>query len=134
MSESKFAILTKVDGKRYAVRPENIAFVCEREGLTRVCFGQVSIAVAEGFDQVMGALQKRGSKPSFSDLADQMTPESRSRAEAKASALRDQSANDHLLDALKGLLDFIDIDNLPMDKLALQIARDAVAKAEGNQL
>lgn len=36
-----------------------------------------------------------------------------------------------LLDAIKGLIDFIEIDRLPMNKDALQIARAAIAKAEG---
>lgn len=36
-----------------------------------------------------------------------------------------------LLDALEGLLDFIEIDKLPMDALALKIARAAVTKARG---
>lgn len=37
-----------------------------------------------------------------------------------------------LLDALKGLLDFIAIDKLAMNALALQTANEAVRRAEGN--
>lgn len=35
-----------------------------------------------------------------------------------------------LLDAIKGLIDFIEIDSLPINGDALQIARAAIAKAE----
>lgn len=44
------------------------------------------------------------------------------------------SAAPDLLDALKGLIDFIEIDKLPVDRDALFIARRAIAKAEGTDI
>ena len=38
---------------------------------------------------------------------------------------------DELLDALSGLVDFIEIDDLNIDALALKIAKDAIAKTKG---
>jgi hypothetical protein len=52
----------------------------------------------------------------------------RSEKEKKARLL---AAAPALLDAIKGLIDFIEIDSLPMNRDALQIARSAIAKAEG---
>lgn len=51
-------------------------------------------------------------------------------SDGKRSTARLIAAAPDLLDALKGLLDFIEIDKLPMNPDALQIARAAVAKAE----
>jgi hypothetical protein len=41
--------------------------------------------------------------------------------------------NAMLLDALQGLVDFVEIDKLPMDPLALKIARAALAAADKNE-
>jgi hypothetical protein len=49
------------------------------------------------------------------------------RTEANARLI---AAAPDMLDALKGLLDFIEIEQLRMDADALQIARAAIAKAE----